>query len=86
MNKSRIRPSVGAPSPQGAVWDGSGTNFALFSANAERVDLCLFDAHGEREIERIALPERTGGVWHGHLDAIGPGQQSRHCPFMTPDG
>jgi glycogen operon protein len=56
------------------VWDGSGTNFALFSANAERVDLCLFDAHGEREIERIALPERTGAVWHGHLDAIGPGQ------------
>ncbi|HEY7300551.1 MAG TPA: glycogen debranching protein GlgX [Xanthobacteraceae bacterium] len=69
-----MRVSSGTPSPQGAAWDGRGANFALFSAHAERVELCLFDAQGEHEIERIALPERTGGVWHGCLDDVGPGQ------------
>ena len=56
-----------APHPLGATWDGRGTNFALFSANAEKVELCLFDRHGRRELERIALPERTEDVWHGYL-------------------
>src|SRR5262249_51976153 len=51
-----------------------GTNFALFSANAEKVELCLFDSHGLREIERIALPERTEDVWHGYLNDVAPGQ------------
>ena len=46
----------GSPYPRGATWDGNGVNFALFSANATRVDLCLFDAEG-RETDRIALPE-----------------------------
>ena len=66
--------SAGAPHPLGATWDGRGTNFALFSANAERVELCLFDGHGRREIERIVLPERTEDVWHGCLNDIAPGQ------------
>ena len=58
----------------GAEWDGRGTNFALFSAHAEKVELCLFDRKGMRELERIALPERTNDVWHGHLADAAPGQ------------
>src|SRR6266481_1022281 len=62
-----MRLTGGTSSRLGATWDGRGTNFALFSANAEKVELCLFDSHGRREIERIALPERTEDVWHGDL-------------------
>jgi isoamylase len=50
-NRSRIR--VGAPYPLGATPDGFGTNFAVFSANAERIELCLFDPTGRREIARV---------------------------------
>ena len=69
-----MRLSAGAPHPLGATWDGRGTNFALFSANAEKVELCLFDNSGRREIARIALPERTEDVWHGYLNDVAPGQ------------
>ncbi len=69
-----IRIAEGAPYPLGATWDGSGTNFALFSAHAERVELCLFDAKGRRERERVALPEYTDEVWHGYLPDVRPGQ------------
>ena len=58
----------------GASWDGRGTNFALFSVNAEKVELCLFDRQGRRELERIALPERTDDVWHGYFPEIERGQ------------
>src|SRR4029077_3235814 len=71
---ANLRLSAGAPHPLGATWDGRGTNFALFSANAEKVELCLSDNNGRREIERIALPERTEDVWHGYLNDIAPGQ------------
>ncbi|HZQ00694.1 MAG TPA: glycogen debranching protein GlgX [Reyranella sp.] len=57
----------GASYPLGATWDGLGTNFAVFSANAERIELCLFDPSGRREIARLALPECTDEVWHGYL-------------------
>jgi glycogen operon protein len=67
------RLSAGAPHPLGASWDGQGTNFALFSANAQKVELCLFDSQGRRELERIALPERTEDVWHGYLSDVMPG-------------
>jgi isoamylase len=69
-----MRLSAGLPYPLGATWDGRGTNFALFSANATKVELCLFDSHGAREVERIALPERTEDVWHGYLGDSVPGQ------------
>ena len=69
-----MRLSEGAPHPLGATWDGRGTNFALFSAHAEKVELCLFDHLGRREVERIALPERTEEVWHGYLNDVAPGQ------------
>ena len=62
----------GLPHPCGASWDGKGTNFALFSANATKVELCLFDERGERELERIALPEYTNQIWHGYLPEVGP--------------
>ena len=64
----------GQPNPLGATWDGGGVNFALFSANAERVELCLFEPSGRRELERIALPEHTNEVWHGYLPDARPGQ------------
>ncbi len=69
-----MRITEGMPHPLGATWDGRGTNFALFSANAKKVELCLFDAQGRRELERIALPEHTDDVWHGHLPEVSPGQ------------
>ncbi|HZH12335.1 MAG TPA: glycogen debranching protein GlgX [Microvirga sp.] len=68
---SRIR--EGLPYPLGATWDGLGVNFALFSANATKVELCLFDSDGKREVERIELPEYTDEVWHGYLPDARPG-------------
>jgi glycogen operon protein len=59
--------------PLGATWDGHGVNFALFSAHAERVDLCIFDGRGRREIARYTLPEYTDEVWHGYLPDLRPG-------------
>ena len=64
----------GEPYPLGATYDGTGTNFALFSEVAERVELCLFDDRN-RETDRIPLPEVTAFVWHGYLPNVGPGQR-----------
>src|ERR1700675_4449870 len=69
-----MRLTAGTASRLGASWDGRGTNFALFSANAEKVELCLFDGQGRRELERVELPERTEDVWHGYLNDVSPGQ------------
>jgi len=69
----RVRVESGSPYPLGATWDGKGVNFALFSAHAERVQLCLYDHNGIREIERIDLPEYTYEVWHGYLPDARPG-------------
>jgi glycogen operon protein len=66
--------SAGSSHPLGATWDGRGSNFALFSANAEKVELCLFDRSGKRETRRVTLPERTEDVWHGYLHDVTPGQ------------
>jgi isoamylase len=58
----------GRPSPLGAVWDGDGVNFTLFSENATLVELCLFDSvQDTTESARLALPEKTNQVWHGYL-------------------
>ncbi|AWK89954.1 glycogen debranching protein GlgX [Azospirillum thermophilum] len=75
MPPAPLRTAVwpGKPYPLGATWDGFGVNFALFSAHAEKVELCLFDKTGQREIERIALPEHTDEVWHGYLPDARPG-------------
>jgi glycogen operon protein len=71
MHPSRVR--EGRPFPLGATWDGLGVNFALFSAHATKVELCLFDNEGKHEIERITLPEYTDEVWHGYLPDARPG-------------
>lgn len=68
------RVTEGRPFPLGATWDGLGVNFALFSAHATKVELCLFDAQGKREIERIELPEYSDEIWHGYLPDAHPGQ------------
>ena len=64
----------GLPYPLGATWDGRGVNFALFSENAERVELCLFDDEGVKEKNRIAFSQYTDEVWHAYLPDVRPGQ------------
>ena len=73
MTTARARVWPGKPYPLGATWDGGGVNFALFSAHAEKVELCLFAAGGQRERERVTLPEYTDEVWHGYLPDVVPG-------------
>src|SRR6185503_15064166 len=74
---STVTPAVaelwpGKAYPLGATYDGSGTNFAVFSEAAERVELCLFDNGDET---RVTLPEVDGFVWHGFIPNIEPGQR-----------
>src|ERR1700678_2465224 len=64
----------GRPYPLGSTWDGEGVNFALYSEHAEKVELCLFDLSGKRELLRVPLPEQTDMVWHGYLPEVRPGQ------------
>ena len=63
--------TAGKPAPLGASYDGKGVNFALFSAHAERVELCVFDEQGNER--RVDLPARSGDIWHGWLADVGPG-------------
>jgi glycogen operon protein len=63
----------GHPWPMGATWDGHGVNFAVFSAHAQAMDLCLFDETGEVEVARMRLPAHTSDVWHGYLPGAQPG-------------
>ncbi|MEX3933510.1 glycogen debranching protein GlgX [Paraburkholderia phymatum] len=63
----------GNPYPLGSSWDGLGVNFAVFSANAQRIELCLFEPTGRKELKRYALPECTDEIWHGYLPHAHPG-------------
>ena len=63
----------GSPRPLGAHWDGAGTNFALFSAHATAVELCLYDPSGRVEQARMMLPEKSQDVWHGYVPGVQPG-------------
>jgi isoamylase len=63
----------GQPYPRGATWDGEGVNFSVFSAHASKVELCIFDASGRREVQRIELRERTDDMWHAYLPEARPG-------------
>ena len=77
----------GAPYPLGATFDGSGTNFAIFSERAERIELCLFDE--ERRETRVTLPETTAFVHHGYVPEVGPDQlygYRVHGPWAPRDG
>jgi len=87
MPAHALRPWPGAPYPLGATYDGSGTNFALFSEVATRVELCLFDEAGTET--RVDLRERDAFVWHGYLQGIGPGQKYGyrvHGPYEPEHG
>jgi glycogen operon protein len=78
---------AGEPFPLGPEWDGEGTNFSIFSENAERVELCLFDGDGNEE--RIELRERTAFNWHCYLPGVGPGQHYGyrvHGPYEPKTG
>ena len=78
----------GDPGVLGATANDAGTNFALYSSVAERVELCLFDARGN-ETERVTLPDCTDGVWNGYLRGCGPGQRYGyrvHGPYAPDEG
>ncbi len=75
--------------PMGANVDEDGVNFAVFSANATKIEVCLFSDDGRTELTRIALPERDGDVWHGHIAGIGPGTRyglRAHGPYEPEKG
>jgi glycogen operon protein len=75
---------TGSPHPLGVTLTETGVNVAVFSANATRIEFCLFDAEGEREIARIPLPERSGDIHHGHIARIAPGARyglRAHGPY-----
>ncbi|HAU5432982.1 TPA: glycogen debranching protein GlgX, partial [Cronobacter malonaticus] len=65
--------TAGCSYPLGANYDGEGVNFAIFSAHAERVELCLYDPSGKNEIARLTLPEYTHEIWHGYVPGLQPG-------------
>jgi isoamylase len=75
--------------PRGATWDGEGVNFSLFSANAEKVELCLFDLTGRHELQRIDVRERTDENWHVYLPEARPGLlygYRVHGPYAPENG
>ncbi|HLI58881.1 MAG TPA: glycogen debranching protein GlgX [Solirubrobacteraceae bacterium] len=77
----------GRPFPLGARWDGRGTNFSIFSENAERVELCLFDEEGVET--RVEVPFKRAHNWHCYLPGIGPGQRYGyrvHGPYAPDEG
>ena len=63
----------GKPWPLGASWDGQGVNFAIFSAHASAMELCLFDDAGRRQTDCQILAGHTGDIWHGYLPDASPG-------------
>ncbi len=79
----------GYPYPRGATWDGEGVNFSLFSASADKVELCLFDSAGRHEVQRIELRERTDEIWHCYLPEARPGLlygYRVHGPYRPEEG
>ncbi|MGY6645162.1 MAG: glycogen debranching protein GlgX [Salinarimonas sp.] len=83
------RLSPGSPYPLGATWDGLGVNFAVYSAHAERIDLCIFDETGRREIARYEMPEWTDEIWHGYLPHVRAGLlygYRAHGPYEPANG
>jgi glycogen operon protein len=86
-NLPRLR--EGLPHPHGATWDKEGVNFSLFSANATKVELCLFTPDGKKENERIELPEYSDQFFHGWVRGLGPGQvygYRVHGPYEPDQG
>ena len=89
VEQPKLRMEEGMPTPRGANWDGNGTNFALFSANATKVEVCLFDHDGITEVARVTLPEYTDQVFHGYMPGVGPGTYYGyrvHGPYEPENG
>ena len=89
VNNTPYRLSAGSPYPLGATSDGLGINFAVFSANATRIELCIFDEQGRKELCRLPLPECTDEVWHGYLPDAQPGLvygYRAHGPYDPQNG
>src|SRR6266567_6006645 len=90
VGEAFMRVWPGRPYPLGATWDGAGVNFALFSEQATKVELCLFDsADATTEASRIALPEQTDQVWHAYLPDLLPDQlygYRVYGPYDPPKG
>jgi glycogen operon protein len=81
--------TTGRPAPLGASVDAQGVNFAVFSAHATAIELCLYDDTGRSEMARVALPACSGDVWHGHLRGAGAGQVyglRAHGPWQPQQG
>ncbi|MGN6720727.1 MAG: alpha-amylase family glycosyl hydrolase, partial [Candidatus Binatia bacterium] len=79
----------GKPYPLGATWDGAGVNFSLFSENATKVELCLFDRNDDRRETRIPMTEQTHQVWHAYLPEVRAGQfygYRVHGPYEPQQG
>jgi isoamylase len=70
---SPARIKEGSSYPLGATWDGRGTNFAVFSEHASKIEVCLFERDGIGERGRIELPEYTDQIFHGYVPEVGPG-------------
>ena len=79
----------GAPHPRGATFTGAGVNFAIFSAHATKIEVCIFSEDGKTEEARVALPEYTDEVWHGYLPGLQPGTRyglRAHGPYAPEQG
>ena len=89
LTQAEVIQSNGKPYPLGATFNGSGTNFAIFSANATKVELCLFSSDGKKELKRIELKGYSDEVWHTHIEGIKPGDlygYRVHGPFEPHNG
>jgi len=89
MSQVKSRVKEGNTEAHGAIWDGNGTNFTLFSTHATKVEICLFDPKGNTELERIALPEYTDTIWHGYIPDVHPGSVYGlrvHGPYAPAEG
>jgi len=89
MTHSIFEMTGGQPAPLGATLVGDGVNFAVFSAHAIRIEVCLFSADGTREVQRLALPERAGDIWFGHVPGLKAGQLYGlrvHGPYRPDEG
>jgi isoamylase len=87
--KKQYEVREGSSFHRGANWDGKGVNFAIFSSNATKVELCLFSEDGKDEFQRIVLPEHTNEVWHGYIPDLAPGQRYGyrvHGPYEPHNG
>ena len=79
----------GLPYPLGATMVDGGVNFAVFSAHATAVEVCIFDDAGAREVQRVHLPEYTDEIWHGFVPGLGAGTRYAlrvHGPYEPTKG